>query len=723
MAHSATVESRKLRRLNDLIASFVEPVENRALSRLSLLEAVSCRRSGIPVETYRAMTGYDASIDVTDGVVDDLVAAIDECGLPTAIALASLARIEEDEVSTKRNGAVYTDFRLAKYLAHNVMSDYSGGAIIDPSCGTSIVLAACVNEYRGNENVEDFVAKNIYGIDLSPLAIRGSILVLAAYIREGSKLESLVSHFVCGDSLDLADGIPGRFGLRAFSAVVGNPPWERVRPSRNEFAREHGLEVNYGIEIGSLPPGYEQHRNASCVLSNKLSKAYNLKGGVDLYRAFLGLGMRICSEDGCVAFYLPAGLIRSKSLAPLRSSMAERFEKIDLSVFMNSAKYFAIDSRFKFVLAILVGEREDSDNKDIHFRYCTASDKEVIISSELEMGKDQFSDASGALGVPEVKTDSEANTLKRIRCNAKRMKDHELFGTARPIRELDMTLDRPLFRKSLQVDDSSGLMPLIEGRMVSQFRCGCKEYLGGAGRSARWGSVSIGRNRVVPQFYVAEADLSPALLKRVKRRRVGFCDIAGQTNERAMQATFIPAGCVCGNKVPTLLFDDDDVAMLWLGVVNSFVFDWVVRRYITNTINFFILENLPFPTIGANDEVARSIVGCVRRIYEMNGGDEAWGQDEIWAYAFERAKLEALVVEAYGLNECDMGVVLADFPLVDQMNSKLFGVKPTVDLVRAFVADGKDAIDAIDAIDAVKDARIRGAIPYVSNEYIRNLMR
>ena len=168
-----------------------------------------------------------------------------------------------------------------------------------------------------------------------------------------------------------------------------------------------------------------------------------------------------------------------------------------------------------------------------------------------------------------------------------------------------------------------------------------------------------------------------------------------------MQATFIPAGCVCGNKVPTLLFDDDDVAMLWLGVVNSFVFDWVVRRYITNTINFFILENLPFPTIGANDEVARSIVGCVRRIYEMNGGDEAWGQDEIWAYAFERAKLEALVVEAYGLNECDMGVVLADFPLVDQMNSKLFGVKPTVDLVRAFVADGKDAID----------------------EYIRNLMR
>ena len=107
----------------------------------------------------------------------------------------------------------------------------------------------------------------------------------------------------------------------------------------------------------------------------------------------------------------------------------------------------------------------------------------------------------------------------------------------------------------------------------------------------------------------------------------------------------------------------------------------------------------------------------------MNGGDEAWGQDEIWAYAFERAKLEALVVEAYGLNECDMGVVLVDFPLVDQMNSKLFGVKPTVDLVRAFVADGKDAIDAIDAIDAVKDARIRGAIPYVSNEYIRNLMR
>ncbi|MFR7732166.1 MAG: hypothetical protein ACLU7D_01660 [Collinsella sp.] len=44
------------------------------------------------------------------------------------------------------------------------------------------------------------------------------------------------------------------------------------------------------------------------------------------------------------------------------------------------------------------------------------------------------------------------------------------------------------------------------------------------------------------------------------------------------------------------MFGDFDHALLWLGIVNSFAFDWIVRRYITTTINFFILENLPFPS-------------------------------------------------------------------------------------------------------------------------------
>ena len=718
MAHPATIESKKLSKANTLIDTFVESCEQQATMRLSLLETVSCRYSGISIDVYRAVTGYDCSLDIDEKVVDELVISIDMCGIPAAIALASLARIDEDKISTKRNGAVYTDFRLARYLARAVMNSYSGGPIIDPSCGTSIVLAACADELCGNvERVEEFVAENLYGIDLSPMAIRGSVLALATYMQDSSKLKLLVSHFVCRDSLELAEGIPELFGLEAFSAVVGNPPWERVRPSRNEYAREHGIVADYGTEIDSLPEGYEQHRDASRALSSRLSKIYGLRGGMDLYRAFLNLGIKICAEDGYIALYLPAGLIRSKSLAPVRSYIVKEFGRINLSVFMNRARFFSIDSRFKFVLAELGEKQGDSVGGGIRVRYCTANEEDVIVTSELTLDEPLFNDTSGELGAPEVKTVSEADTLRRIWRNGVRMADHALFCGIRPMRELDMTLDRELFRKAVQNDVSQSYMPLIEGRMVSQFRCGCKEYLGGAGRSAKWGAVPIGSSRIAPQFFVDTSDVEVTLLNRMKRKRIGFCDIAGQTNERAMQAAFIPDGCACGNTVPTLHFEDDDAAMLWLGIVNTFVFDWVVRRYITTTINFFILENLPFPPIDANSSLACSIVDCVRRISELEDGDSGWGQDELWSYALERAKLDALAFESYGLDVDDMDVMLADFPLVDQENAKRYGgVKPTIELVRAFVTDDGDALDT------AKNACARGAMPYVPNEHIRNIL-
>lgn len=402
----------------------------------------------------------------------------------------------------------------------------------------------------------------------------------------------------------------------------------------------------------------------------------------------------------------------------MRSYIVDEFQEVGLSVFMNHARFFAIDSRFKFVLAVL-GEKRGRSNVDgVHFRYCTANDEGVIVSSELLLDKALFNDASGELGAPEVKTDAEAETLKRIWQHAERMANHKLFGGVQPMRELDMTLDKRLFKRRGQAYETAAAMPLIEGRMVSQYRCGCKEYLSGAGRSAKWGAVPVGSSRISPQFYVEEADLEPSLASRMKRRRIGFCDIAGQTNERAMQAAFVPAGCACGNKVPTLLFDDDDTAMLWLGIVNSFVFDWVVRRYITTTINFFILENLPFPSIDQDGILAQSIIDHVRRIIEMEDGDDGWSRDELWAYALERANLDALVFEAYDVSVSEVDAILADFPLVDQVNARLTGgLKPTMQLVRAHVMGDRGAIDE------AKNACAQGAMPYVPNEHMRSMLR
>ena len=60
--------------------------------------------------------------------------------------------------------------------------------------------------------------------------------------------------------------------------------------------------------------------------------------------------------------------------------------------------------------------------------------------------------------------------------------DPEGWWQPRIVRELDMTLDRRLFRRH----PALSRLPLVEGRMIHQYRCGAKSYRWGTGRRALW---------------------------------------------------------------------------------------------------------------------------------------------------------------------------------------------------------------------------------------------
>ena len=120
-------------------------------------------------------------------------------------------------------------------------------------------------------------------------------------------------------------------------------------------------------------------------------------------------------------------------------------------------------------------------------------------------------------------------------------------------REVDMTKERPKFLGRA----TPGALPLVEGRMVQAHRFGVKGHVSGTGRRALWEAYAIGDSRLAPQFWIRLSDMPSANQHRADVLRVGFCDIAGQTNERSLMASLIPAGVVCGNKVPTILFPED----------------------------------------------------------------------------------------------------------------------------------------------------------------------
>lgn len=278
-----------------------------------------------------------------------------------------------------------------------------------------------------------------------------------------------------------------------------------------------------------------------------------------------------------------------------------------------------------------------------------------------------------------------------------------------------MTKERPKFLNR----PTPGALPLVEGRMVQAHRFGVKGHVSGTGRSALWEAYAIGGSRLSPQFWIRPSDIPRANQHRADELRVGFCDIAGQTNERSLMAALIPAGVVCGNKVPTIIFPDDpseERLLVWVSIANSFAFDWILRRVLTTTVNYFLLQSVPLPKLAKEGLPWKRLVSSARELRTL---DNAGATRETYErMAKLRAEIDAEVAVAYGLDLKDMELVLQDFPILDRGQLRLPGEnKSTItrDSVLAAMAKRTGSLSTVWSHRAMEACAL-GAMAYVPSE-------
>ena len=62
-------------------------------------------------------------------------------------------------------------------------------------------------------------------------------------------------------------------------------------------------------------------------------------------------------------------------------------------------------------------------------------------------------------------------------------------------------------------------------------------------------------------------------------------------------AALIPPNVICGHSVPTIMFDPPDsrLILLWLGVANSFVLDFLARKKAALHMSYTVMDSLPLP--------------------------------------------------------------------------------------------------------------------------------
>ena len=553
--------------------------------RLRILEAASAWIGGYDLIGFDVAVGNrpDAAEWLPAGVAYRLAnyvaQALVESPISASLALATLADAELDPIARRRNGQYFTDSGLALELASQACSRVPGASsVIDPSCGAgALLVAVALQSSRGTVNRNHLVRNVLWGVDRDPKAVRAARAAVSSLTNDLGAVSRLSRRLLVADSLVAGWGWWRGLSRGGFDLVIGNPPWEKLKVTRHEYALSCGYQRWYGEDYTGFDideEAFESDRRETLEYRDLAFAGLcrQGRGEADLYKMFLELGARITSESGTLAFLVPAGFIRNAGASELREWLFGNFD-VDMVIRDNRQRYFGIDSRFKFLQIVAV---RGAGDRSIRFRSgerCSGGDEWKARTSLGELKNFRLD-----LTIPEVRDRSDWELFARLSRGFPNFGSEEAGWLPRFYREVDMTSDRAKFRDARSRPD---LVTLVEGRMVHQHRVAAKGYVGGRGRRALWNVQFPLRASLRPQWSLDIAELPADVVMRVGKLRAGFCDITGQTNERTVLAAVIPQGVVCGNKVPTVGFSSDYQTYAWVGIANSFVFDWLARRNVT----------------------------------------------------------------------------------------------------------------------------------------------
>ncbi|MEO1247830.1 MAG: N-6 DNA methylase [Pseudomonadota bacterium] len=700
-------------------------------TRMQVLEAAACRLGGIPLSGYFNAFAIEPVVALADleREASTILSALTELPMHPSLALSALAREPLQKQTQRSSGAYHTDFRLAQYISEIGCNGLNGNSkVLDPACGAGILLAAVAVTHHGARrgDFSSWLSRCVYAVDVSPVALRGARLALASLTDDLNAVISMWANFRCMDSLMATEGDWKELSQEGFDLVIGNPPWEKVKLTRHEYLQANGAERHYGATYRSIDSkSYEREKANVASYAKKLVDKFDLGGSgePDLYMAFLHLATELVRPCGTVAILVPAGLIRSSGTEDLRKYLFHNAEDLKITIFDNKSKFFAIDTRFKFLALSYSRPRDLGTNRKgpISLRHATGTPRGVELNQKTRIARSSLRKMRADLTLPEVRSEKEWCVFERMANTGIAWSDPS--STWYPVfaREVDMTRERKHFVKSA----GKHTLPVVEGRMVQAHRFGAKAYDAGTGRRAIWTRLPPGESQVIPQFYIDQRELSRKALERSELVRVGFCDIAGQTNERSMNSAIVPAGVVCGNKVPTVVFPNDpseERLHLWVGITNSIPFDWMLRRVLTTTVNYFLLLGLPLPKLEPSTLSGSRLAELSRDLADIDSGHSPFSP---WEVAKLRADADILVLIGYGLGFEELQLMLEDFPILDRGQPALADERVST-ITRDFLlsrAAKRFKVPAKDLDRRVAAARGAGAIPYVPSEFAETVQK
>jgi hypothetical protein len=424
-----------------------------------------------------------------------------------------------------------------------------------------------------------------------------------------------------------------------FDAVIGNPPWDRMKMQEVEWFAARKQEIAMASRaddrkrmIARLKdtndPLYADYERAveRADDSLRISRAcgeYPLlsAGDVNIYSLFVERASRLVKPTGVVGFLTPSGIASDKTAAPFLKGISTAGRLKALYDVENRAGLFPdVDSRFKFCAFIFGGAGRKFSQTTCAFFLHRMTD---LPERRFTLTAADFARVNPNTGTaPIFRTPRDAALVRGIYERSAVLVDHTVTPSRAqwPVsyeRMLDMTNDSGHFRTRVELEErekafslsgniwqsaSGKWLPLYVGRMARQFdhrAASVKVNEANLHNAALSDEITAEQKAdpnfiPMPQYWVPESVVTlPPGVDWV----LCFRDIARATDVRTIIAAAAPRAGY-GNKLPLLKPTDQaayiKAAPLMLGNLNALVFDFAARTKVHSTsVNWFIVEQLP----------------------------------------------------------------------------------------------------------------------------------
>jgi len=489
-----------------------------------------------------------------------------------------------------------------------------------------------------------------------------------------------------------------------FDVILGNPPWEEIKPEEHRFWFRYvpgirGMSQRRREEVvqemhekrPDLMLRYKKERDEILLVKKAVTSGDYPgmeTGDPDLYKGFIWRFWNLIRRNtGTMGVVLPRSVFNAKGGSEFRKAVFEAGIISNLTFLLNNKQWIFDDVHPQYTIALFSMNKEmPQENTAIPIKGPYNDIGSFTEGKNDEATKFLVEDVLGwtdTAALPLLPDEKSPPVFAQLR-KAPRL-DLNAEGTwrARPYRELDATKDKTYELNGEEVplmlftnEQPEDTWPVYKGESFDIWESDTDTYYAWADpllakariqAKREWGhrSARSAFNEFSDEFISNTDTLS------CNRVRIAFRNVTNRTNRRTIIISSVPPKVFITNAAPYFLWprgDEKDQAYL-LGVMGSIPLDWYARRFVEVNVNYHILNPFPIPRPTRDNPLWRRVVEIAGRLGAPDDRFANWAEKvgvDHGLIAPDKKQdmiheLDAVVAHLYGLNADQLSHIFETF--------------------------------------------------------------